>query len=510
MVIISITLDLALEEGYTYAGGLGVLEGDKFYAAGRMGLDYAVLTLFYKGGYVDYVQHNDELVPVAQIQPMEFLDALKPLEVFTITLNGEEVVVRPWEYAYKSARAFFFEAISPHWVKASTDRLYIEGSLDEKFYKYVFLTKAASKFITSKIGIENIDYVDLQEAQAAFLPLILPMKDKYRLVIHTPGFWGHPVFPRDLIEKEFGYKFVSPQVVLTELGLSLVHSGFVVSAKQVDIIRTVFPHYITKIEQITNGIDLDRWMSPELRKFYSDGISDVKAFKGIHGELKGKLIDYLEHSKNVKDNEDMIISFIRRVAKYKRPEFITRFIEENRDLPAIYVLDGKAHPQDPDGLQRMKRMYELSKSYNNVFFLPKYDVKMAKLVLQGSDLNTFTPFSGWEACGTSYMKAGVNGVPSLSSRDGGAIELIEDGQNGWLFGKDLRELIDIYINPKVEEINKEDYAEFKSKLLSIIKMYQEDRDKFYEVGLKAIKTFTPKVDITKTLKEYYKGIVETN
>ncbi|MCP8307516.1 MAG: glycogen/starch/alpha-glucan phosphorylase [archaeon] len=509
MVIVSVTMDLALEEGHTYAGGLGILEGDKFYTAGRMGIDYAVLTLLYRGGYVDYVQHNNELIPIAQRQPIEFLDKLKPLEVFTINLKGEEVSVRPWEYTYKSSRAFFFEAISPNWVKALTDRLYIEGSSDEKFYKCIFLTRAVAKFIVNKIGVENIDYVDLQEAYATFLPLILPMNDKYRLVIHTPGFWGHPMFSRELIEKEFGYKFVSPHVVLTELGLSLAQSAFVVSAKQIDIVKKIFPHYITKIRQITNGIDLERWMSPELRKSYFDGDLDIQAFKRIHGGLKGRLINYLKHLKNVKDEESIVISCARRVVKYKRPEFITRFVEENSDLPVIYVLDGKAHPQDPDGLERMRRMHELSKNYNNVFFLPTYDVKLAKLTLQGSDLNIFTPFSGWEACGTSYMKAGVNGVPSLSSRDGGAIELIEDGLNGWFFGKDLRELIDIYIDPKAEEINKEDYIEFKSKLLSIIKIYQEDRDKFYEVGLKAIKTFTPKVDITNTLKEYYKDVVKT-
>ncbi|MGB9660029.1 MAG: glycogen/starch/alpha-glucan phosphorylase, partial [Nitrososphaerales archaeon] len=189
--------------------------------------------------------------------------------------------------------------------------------------------------------------------------------------------------------------------------------------------------------------------------------------------------------------------------------FIAQFIEENRDLPAIYVLDGKAHPNDPDGIERMKRLYDLSKNHSNVFFLPTYDLKMAKTLLQGSDLNVFTPFSGWEACGTSYMKAGVNGVPSLSSRDGGALELIKDGVNGWFFGKDIRELIDIYTDPRAEEINKEDYNDFKSRLLSIIKMYQEDKDKFYGFGLEAIKTFIPKVDITHVLKEYYKGIIKS-
>lgn len=507
MVIVSVSMDLALEEGETYAGGLGVLEGDKFYAAGRMGIDYIVLTLFYREGYVEYVQYKNELIPVAQRQSIDFLDKLKPLESFTINLKNEEVYVRPWELKYNSARAIFFEAINPDWARVLTERLYIEDSLEERFYKCAFLTRAAAKFIESKIGLEKIEYIDLQEAYSAFLPIILPTNNLYRLVIHTPGPWGHPVFPKELIEKEFGSKLVSNQVVLTEIGLSAAQKAFVVSSKQVDIVKNIFPQHTIKISGITNGIDLERWMDPEIKRLYINGTLDIQAFKKIHIELKSRLLNYLKHLKNL-DEESIVISCSRRVVKYKRPEFIARFIEENKDLPAIYVLDGKAHPYDHDGIERMKKMYELSKKYSNVFFLTKFDLKMAKLLFRGSDINVFTPFSGWEACGTSYMKAGVNGVPTLSSRDGGALELIKDGVNGWFFGKDIREFIDIYTDPRAEEINKEDYSEFKSKLLSIIKMYQEDRDKFYEVGLEAIKTFTPKVDITNTLKRYYKGIIK--
>ncbi len=54
-MIISITPEIGLDELYTYAGGLGVLEGDKFYALSRLGLDYTAMTLLYRGGYVDYV-----------------------------------------------------------------------------------------------------------------------------------------------------------------------------------------------------------------------------------------------------------------------------------------------------------------------------------------------------------------------------------------------------------------------------------------------------------------------
>jgi len=52
MVIVSITPGIYLEGLKTYAGGLGVLEGDKFYGIGDLGLEYIVLTLMYRGGYV--------------------------------------------------------------------------------------------------------------------------------------------------------------------------------------------------------------------------------------------------------------------------------------------------------------------------------------------------------------------------------------------------------------------------------------------------------------------------
>ncbi|NWG09318.1 MAG: glycogen/starch/alpha-glucan phosphorylase [Nitrososphaerales archaeon] len=510
MVIVSVTMDLALGEGYTYAGGLGVLEGDKFYAAGRMGIDYIVITLFYRNGYVEYVQHNGELVPVEQEQPLEFLDKLKPLEGFIIDLKGEKVSVRIWEYTYNSARALFFEATSPDWARSLTSRIYIEGSLEEKFYKNVFLAKVAKEFIENRIGVENTDYVDLQEAHAAFLPLLLPIKDKYRLVIHTPGPWGHLVLPRELVEKEINYNFDSRSVIMTELGLSLVQDAFVVSAKQVDLTKKTFPLHAVKIRHVTNCIDLKWWMDSELRRLYIDKELDERTFRRVHEELRGKFIKYLKHLKGFEvDDERIIISYARRIASYKRPEFIMRFIEKNEDLPAIYVLSGKTHPQDFDGLKKMGQMYQMSRSHDNVFFLPNYDLKLAKLILQCSDLNIFTPFSGWEACGTSYMKAGVNGIPSLSSRDGGAIELIEDDFNGWLFGKDLRELIDIYKDPKADAINREDYAEFESKLSRIIEKYHGNKEGFYKVGLNAIKTFVPKVDINNLLIKYYNGVVKS-
>ena len=87
-MIISVTPDLALDEGYTYAGGLGVFEGDKFYAAAKLNLPYKVLTLFYNQGYVDYeFDKEGNPLPKPQQQPEAFLKKLEGGDFYTIQLR---------------------------------------------------------------------------------------------------------------------------------------------------------------------------------------------------------------------------------------------------------------------------------------------------------------------------------------------------------------------------------------------------------------------------------------
>ena len=54
-------------------------------------------------------------------------------------------------------------------------------------------------------------------------------------------------------------------------------------------------------------------------------------------------------------------------------------------------------------------------------------------MVQGVDLWLNTPRRGEEACGTSGMKAGINGVLSLSILDGWYDEAAENG-GGWAIG----------------------------------------------------------------------------
>lgn len=503
MVIVSITPEIALDKSINYAGGLGVLEGDKFYAAGDMGLDYVVLSLYYRRGYTRVSFRGDSIVLEPEEQNPEFIRSLKPGREITIYLNNNQVFIRPWIYEYKTARAVLFEAVCPEQARKLTDRVYIEDSEYEKNLKYVLLAKASVEYIKSEIGLENISIIDLEESYTSLILYLLNVSNKARIIIHTPGPWGHPFFPSDLIEREFGVKTQNP-VNMTLESIRRLKEVIVVSQKQRDIIPIIFPEATGKIRAITNGIYLERWMDPRLYSAWRNNELSLELLKNTRRASRRELESYLKSvKKDLVLGDKIVVAWARRLSRYKRPYFIARFIEENPDVDAVFVIAGKPHPKDPDGYRYLEWIRDLSLKLKNVVYIPSYDLETARLLVKSTDLWLFTPFSGWEACGTSYMKAMVNGVPVLASRDGGVLEIINHGVNGWLFGENLRDFINIYEDPRASAIDEKEYREFSSLLKHVIETYYHDPDKYWEIAFNACKTTPGVVDIKKVLKEYY-------
>lgn len=505
MVIVSITPEIALEKSVNYAGGLGVLAGDKFYAAGDMGLDYLVLSLFYRHGYVkiDFLPTGEPRLTHEEAS-RDFFRQLHPEGEFTVKLRNMEVHVIPWSYEYRTAKAVLFEAMCPEWARKLNERVYIEDSEEEKFYKYALLAKAAATYLREFVGLEKIYVLDLEESYTSLV--LYELKElipKARIVIHTPGPWGHPTFPGYLIKQEFGID-VSEYVNMTEETLGKLSRAIVVSKKQKDIISRIFPKYEHKIISITNGVYLDRWMHPRLRKALTEKKLSTNLLKEVRSEAKEALSSLIRQYKHIDLKDKLVVTWARRLARYKRPYFVMKFVEEYPDLTeVVYVISGKPHPKDPDGLNYLNMLRILSQKYKNVVYIPDYNLEVARLLLQGSDIWLFTPFSGWEACGTSYMKALINGVPVVSSKDGGVLEVVRDGYNGWLFGDDIRELINIYNDPRAKQVDAKDYEEFKEKVLSAIDCYFNKPDEYWEMALNAAKETPLIVDIKHALRSYY-------
>jgi glucan phosphorylase len=79
---------------------------------------------------------------------------------------------------------------------------------------------------------------------------------------------------------------------------------------------------------------------------------------------------------------------------------------------------------------QLSRAPEIAK---HIVFVEDYSIEVAREMVQGVDLWLNTPRRGEEACGTSGMKAGMNGVLNLSILDGWFDEGYEIS-GGWAIG----------------------------------------------------------------------------
>jgi starch phosphorylase len=145
------------------------------------------------------------------------------------------------------------------------------------------------------------------------------------------------------------------------------------------------------------------------------------------------------------NSEALTIGFVRRFTEYKRPTLVFRDIERlkrllNNELrPVQIVFAGKSHPADFPSKKLLHQVYTLatdSDFQGRIAFVEDYDMHMAHYLVQGVDVWLNTPRRLREACGTSGMKAALNGVLNLSVPDGWWYEGF-NGSNGWLLGDSI-------------------------------------------------------------------------
>ncbi|MFF8772871.1 alpha-glucan family phosphorylase [Kitasatospora sp. NPDC015120] len=142
---------------------------------------------------------------------------------------------------------------------------------------------------------------------------------------------------------------------------------------------------------------------------------------------------------SVLDPDVLTIGFARRVPSYKRLTLMLRDQQRLRALllhptrPVQIVVAGKAHPADDGGKRLIQQMVAFADDpavRHRIVFLPDYDMAMAQHLYPGCDVWLNNPLRPLEACGTSGMKAALNGCLNLSVLDGWWDEWF-DGQNGW-------------------------------------------------------------------------------
>jgi len=168
---------------------------------------------------------------------------------------------------------------------------------------------------------------------------------------------------------------------------------------------------------ITNGIHVPMW----------DHIGETQEMWDRHQTNKRALLaEITVQTGEMWDEHTLLLGWARRIVRYKRPlamvERMKRFLEiaHNQDRPIRLVYAGIAHPADADGIEQLAELqYRLQGDLKGLaVYLPNYNMELAKKMIAGCDMWVNTPVVGFEACGTSGMKAALNGGLPLSTRDG--------------------------------------------------------------------------------------------
>ena len=225
------------------------------------------------------------------------------------------------------------------------------------------------------------------------------------------------------------------------------------------------------IGSVTNGVHHRTWIHPELLeilKAHTDDSSTVidgydwSAIQNVDDDtlwsLKRQLRSSMIHMARRRLAEScrargipsdwtaealnprvLTLGFARRGASYKRLTLMLSDPERLKALlnhpttPIQIVIAGKAHPADNIGKSLIQQMVQFSDQEDvrgKLVFLPDYDMSLARPLYPGCDVWVNNPLRPYEACGTSGMKAALNGAANLSIRDGWWDELYSP-KFGW-------------------------------------------------------------------------------
>jgi starch phosphorylase len=137
--------------------------------------------------------------------------------------------------------------------------------------------------------------------------------------------------------------------------------------------------------------------------------------------------------------DTLTIGFARCFATYKRatlllsqPERLMAMLND-ADRHVQFVFAGKAHPADTPGKELIQKIEQFARKANvrhRFVFVADYDIAIAREMYHGCDVWLNTPRRPLEACGTSGMKAALNGSLNCSILDGWWDECYSPG-NGW-------------------------------------------------------------------------------
>jgi starch phosphorylase len=341
------------------------------------------------------------------------------------------------------------------------------------------------------LGVERIR--ELVAEGWAFAEALEAVRGGTVFTTHTPVPAGIDRFPRAMIEQHFAAAswgidrediialgaepggVLNPDVFNMAFmglrlggianGVSVLHGA--VSREMFGSLWEGFENREVPIGSITNGVHGPTWVDARLGSLAAERVATDEAWLGdavsdgelwalkremreslvadARARLRGSGLQRAASAASLRwvdsalDPDILTIGFARRVPTYKRLTLMLRNPERLKALllhperPIQIVVAGKAHPHDEGGkslIQQLVAFADDADVRHRIVFLPNYDIAMAERLYPGCDVWLNNPLRPLEACGTSGMKAALNGALNLSVLDGWWDEW-HDESNGW-------------------------------------------------------------------------------
>ncbi len=452
--------EYALSSGApTYAGGLGVLAGDYLLEAAKENFPFILVSLKYDG--FDAGKDSYEKVSDASGKPL----------IISVPMEKREISVCAWTKQFgPNTAAILLDTDCAE--NSSEDRLICKTLYDPHLYmriKQQLILGCAGPEVLSRLGISpRIYHLNEGHTSLAALGIIaLEMKtsDSFSKAVEVAR--GKIVFSKHTIFSDAGLyissseffdhaaRFCSAHMLdqkeIFKIGayekdedlFSTTRFGIKMSSRRNAVSRLHMEqekilHPSSDFAYVTNGIFKDRW-----RFINALDTSDDALFK-TKSSARATLVAFVNEKTGVAlDPKALTLVWARRLVAYKRPRLLFSDVARlknilcNEKYPAQIIISGKAYSTDEEGQKDVEIIRELAAKELKGFlaYIPDYSLDIASRLVAGADVWVNTPERGKEACGTSGMKAALNGALMCSISDGWMDEVDWAGA-GWVLSEE--------------------------------------------------------------------------
>ncbi len=525
------SMEFALDQSLkTFSGGLGFLAGSHMRSAYELKQNMIGIGILWKFGYYDQVRNSDNNMAVLwQQKSYNFLEDTGIR--FQVDVSDHPVWVAVWYLPperFESVPMFFLTTDVP-------ENDYLSKTITNHLYDYNPEAKIAQSIILGVGGAKLIDIINfmpevyhLNEAHGLSAAFYLYNKYKSaeevrkRMVFttHTPVEAGNEKHNFVDLEKMSFFQSIPVAEIrqitgitgnifdhsLVALRLSKIANG--VSAIHGDVARRMWGGYegIAPITSITNSQNKKYWADYKLEKAASE--NNVTALEARKKELKYRLfINLADQTGKWFDPNVLTIVWARRFAGYKRANLITKDLDRfkqvfcNPQRPIQVIWAGKPYPKDNGAIEMFNELVRFSANYPNIAIMTGYEMRLSKLLKQGSDVWLNNPRIPMEASGTSGMTAAMNASINLSTWDGWIPEFVENGKNG-------------FVVPPVDYQNLTEQQQDDQDLINLLNIIEKDiaslyynnPKSWYKLAIRAMKEVVPEFESGRMATEYYEKL----